>query len=128
MKCNQVFPSRWLKAANLEPDGEIVTIRKVAMQEVGEERELKPIMTFKETDKELVVNVTNWNSIAELTGEEDSDDWPGHVIKLVRCKVQFGAKTVDAIRIETPDEPVRQSLEKTRSVANRQDAEEEIPF
>ena len=81
MKSNQVFPSRWLKAADLEPHGETVTILKVTMEEIGEERERKPIMTFDETDKELVVNVTNWNSIAELTGEEDSDDWPGHVIK-----------------------------------------------
>jgi hypothetical protein len=103
MKSNQVFPSRWFKAADLPPEGEQVTIRGVGMEQVGEERERKPVMTFDETDKELVVNVTNWNSIAELTGKDDSDDWPGRVIKLVRVKAQFGKKTVDAIRIEAAD-------------------------
>ena len=127
MKCNEVFPSRWLRAADLEPDGEKVTIRKVTMEEIGEERERKPIMAFDETDKELVVNVTNWNSIVELTGEEDSDDWLEHVIKLVRVKVQYGAKTVDAIRIEAPDKPVRRNLGKTKRVAKQQNAEEDEP-
>jgi hypothetical protein len=106
MKSNQVFPSRWLKAADLGPDGETVTIRRVTMEEIGEERERKPVMTFDETDQELVVNLTNWNSIAELTEKDDSDDWPGRVIKLVRVKVQYGKKTVDAIRIEAPDEEI----------------------
>jgi len=132
MKCNEVFPSRWLKPADLEPDGETVTIRKVTMEEIGEKRERKPIIAFDETDKELVVNITNWNSIAELSGEEDSDNWPGHVIKLVRSKVQYGAKTVDGIRIEAPDKPVERSLGKTKSVTKQQDAEQngekEIPF
>jgi hypothetical protein len=103
MKSNEVFPSRSLKAADLESDGETVTIQKVTMEQIGEKRERKPVMTFDETDQELVVNVTNWNSIAELTGKDDSDDWPGRVIKLVRGKAQYGKKTVDAIRIEAAD-------------------------
>jgi len=107
MKSNDVFPSRWLKAAEIEGDGEIVTIRKVTMEEIGEERERKPIIAFEETDQELVVNLTNWTTIADLTGLDDSDDWPGHKIKLVRRKVQYGKKTVDAIRIEAADKPVK---------------------
>jgi hypothetical protein len=110
MKSNQVFPSRWFKAADLEPNGEVVTIRKTVMEEIGEERERKPVMTFEETDQALVINITNWNSIAELTGKDDSDDWPGHAIKLVRVKVPFGKKTVDAVRVEAAD--VERSLGK----------------
>ena len=132
MKISQIFPSRWLKAIDLGADGETATIRKVTMEEVGEERERKPVMTFDEIDKELVLNVTNANAIAGVTGKDDSDDWPGQVIKLVRCKVQFGAKTVDAIRIEAPDEPGGRSPGKTKSVPKQQaaevDREVEIPF
>jgi hypothetical protein len=117
MKISQIFPSRWLKAVDLGPDGETVTIRKVTMELVGEERENKPVITFDEIDKELVLNVTNANAIADVTGQDDSDNWPGQVIKLVRVKVQWGAKTVDAIRIEAPDEPVGRSQRKV-----------EIPF
>jgi hypothetical protein len=106
MKSNQVFPSRWLKAAEISPEGEQVTIRAVRLEEVGEKKERKAVMSFDETDQLLVVNLTNWNSIFELTGKDDSDDWPGRKIKLVRVKAQFGKKTVDAIRIEAADEEI----------------------
>ena len=109
MTRNQVYPSRWLKAADLAPEGEQVTISNVTLEKIGEEREEKPVMAFGEIEKELVVNVTNWNSIAELTGEENSDDWPGHVIKLVRVRVPFGGKNVEAIRVEAADAKPRRS-------------------
>jgi hypothetical protein len=109
MKRNQIFPSRWLRATDLAPEGQQVTIRNVTAEKIGEERKEKPIMSFDEIDKELVVNVTNWTSIAELTGEDDSDNWPGHVVKLVRVRVQYGAKTVDAIRVEADDAKPRRS-------------------
>jgi hypothetical protein len=106
MKSTQIFPSRWLKPADLESDSEHFTVKKVVMEEVGEKRESKPVMTFKETDKALILNFTNWNSIAELTGKDDSDDWPGHKIKLVRVKLQIRKEIVDAIRIEAPDDEI----------------------
>ena len=105
MTRNQVYPSRWLKAADLSSDGEQITIREVTVEEIGEEREKKPVMSFDELDKELVVNMTNWTSIEELTGENDSDKWAGHRIKLVRVRVPFGGKNVEAIRVEAADPP-----------------------
>ena len=105
MKRDEVFPSRWLKAIDLDRgdfDGN-VTIKEVSWEEIGEEREEKAVAAFEEVDKELVLNVTNWDRIVELTGQDDSDSWPGYRIKLVRVKVSYGAKKVDAIRIEPPD-------------------------
>jgi hypothetical protein len=87
-----------------------VTIRKVTVEEVGEERERKPVIAFDELQKELVVNVTNWNSIVEITGEEDSDNWSGRKIKLVRLRVPFGNKNVEAIRVEAADAKQRRTL------------------
>jgi hypothetical protein len=110
MTRNEVYPSRWLKAVDLSPDGDQVTIRKVTMEEIGEEREKKPIISFDDLDKELVVNVTNWDSIEGLTGEHDSDKWAGHVIKLVRVRVPFGGKNVEAIRVEPADAKPRRRL------------------
>ena len=123
MTRNQIFPSRWLKAADLPADGEQVTIGKVSVEPVGEEREEKPVMTFDELEKELVVNVTNWNSVAEITGEEDSDQWAGSRIKLIKRKVPFGTKQVDAIRIETIEKPP--SRKPKLVSAKRQNAEED---
>jgi hypothetical protein len=135
MKSNEVFPSRWLKAADLNPDGENVTIRKVTMEEVGEERERKPVMAFNEIDRELVLNITNWTAIADLSGKDESDDWPGCRIKLIKAKVQYGAKTVDAIRVESadpPKKPVKKLTKRTPESApvgrELDDDGEEIPF
>lgn len=110
MKRNQIFPSRWLRATDLAREGQQVTIRNVTVEKIGEEREEKAIMSFDELDKELVVNVTNWTSIEELTGEDDSDNWAGHAIKLVRVRVPFGGKNVEAIRVEAADAKPRRSL------------------
>jgi hypothetical protein len=142
MKISQIFPSRWLKAAELGPDGLELTIRKVTLEEVGEEREQKPVMAFDETDKKLVLNITNSKAIAALTGLDDTDAWPGHKIKLVKVKVKvsYDEKTADAIRVEPPAPAaaklpnklvLRRSLGKTKSVALQQDAEDgegENPF
>jgi hypothetical protein len=103
MTRNEVYPSRWLKASDLSEDGEQVTNSKVSIEPVGEEREEKPVMTFDELEKELVVNVTNWNAVADITGEEDSDHWIGSRIKLIKAKVPFGTKQVEAIRVEAAD-------------------------
>jgi hypothetical protein len=105
MTRDEVYPSRWLKAADISPEGEDVTMRKVTKEEIGEEREKKAIMSFDELDKELVVNKTNWDRIVELTGEHDSVKWAGHRIKLVRVRVPFGGKNVEAIRVEAADPP-----------------------
>lgn len=123
MTRNQVYPSRWLKAADLSPDGEQITIREVTVEEIGEEREKKPVMSFDELDKELVVNMTNWTSIEELTGENDSDKWAGHAIKLVRVRVPFGGKNVEAIRVEPADPKPRRSLPAKAKPAKAKQAE-----
>jgi hypothetical protein len=105
MKRDEVFPSRWLKAADVGRDGfdGNVTIKGVSWEEIGEEREEKAVVAFEKLDKELVLNVTNWDRIVELTGQDDSDNWAGYRIRLIRVKVPYGGKTVDAIRIDPPD-------------------------
>ena len=105
MKREEVFPSRWLKAADLDRDDfdGNVTIKEVSWEEIGEERQEKAVVAFEEIDKELVLNVTNWDRIVELTGHDDSDNWTGYRIKLFRSKVPCKGKTVDAIRIDPPD-------------------------
>jgi hypothetical protein len=100
MTKNDVFPSQWKKAADLDTEGEELTIKEATTEKIGENSETKPVVWFEECNEGLICNVTNWNIIVELTGEEDSDNWPGKRIKLVRARVPFGGKIVDAIRIE----------------------------
>ena len=65
----------------------------------GQKKERKPICYFNGANKGLVLNVTNFNSIAEFSGEEDSDNWAGKRIALVPARTDFQGRQVDCIRI-----------------------------
>jgi hypothetical protein len=100
MKRNDVFPSRHLKNEDLGGFGgqdRTVTIDEVT-KHTFDDGETKPIVHFADCDKSLVCNVTNWNIIEELYGE-DSDDWLGKQITLYVAKVDYGGKRVPGIRV-----------------------------
>jgi hypothetical protein len=115
MTKNDVFPSQWKKATDLNREGEELTIKEVTMEKIGENSETKAAVWFEECNEGLICNVTNWNTIVELTGEEDSDNWPGKRMRLVRARVPFGGKIVDAIRIEAATPKPKPTLKRRRS-------------
>ena len=101
MKLNDAFPSKYLTADDVDPPKDF-TIRVVLVEEVGredEDKEKKPIVYFKETDKGIVLNKTNFAMIEELTGEPDTDFWADKKINLYRAKTMFGGKSVPCIRV-----------------------------
>jgi len=53
------------------------------------------------TDKKLVMNVINGNTIGDLLGFE-TDTWIGKQITLFTTQTEFGGKNVDCIRIRVP--------------------------
>ena len=103
MRISEEFSGAWLKAVDLRGHKVRATIETVKKEEIGqgEDREYKPVVYFKGKDKGLVLNKTNGTTIAETLGD-DTDDWAGREIVLYSTKVQFGAKMVDAIRVEVP--------------------------
>lgn len=98
MKQSDVFPSNYLRAADLNGAEPVVTIRAVQVETFGDES--KPIVFFQGKEKGVVLNKTNWNSLVEITGEDDSDNWTGHRVKLISVKVEYQGKRVPAIRME----------------------------
>ncbi len=96
---NEAFPSRFLKAADVPGDGIELKIAKVEQDKVGPEQELKWIVSFKDEDKQLVLNGTNWDLIAAALREDDSDNWVGKKIELYATQTTFGKKMVDCIRV-----------------------------
>ena len=100
MKGNEIFGGKTLKAADLGNAQPIVTIESVRSHKFDDGT--KAVIKFQGKDKELVCNKTNWNSIVEITGEEDSDNWTGHRIKLTVAKVDYQGQRVPAIRVEDP--------------------------
>lgn len=102
----EAFPSKYLSAADLQGKAVTVTIHHTTREPLkspeGKEVE-KTILHFTGAKKALPLNLTNWDSVAEICGE-DSDGWPGGRITLYPTKVQMGGKMVDAVRIRRPEE------------------------
>jgi hypothetical protein len=101
MKVELLFPSRYLKAADLSGPTPL-TIEAMIVEDVRTKggKEPKPVLYFRErTDKALILNKTNVEVIAALHGGE-TDDWAGKVIVLVKARAPFGNKIVDAIRVQ----------------------------
>ena len=102
MNLDDAFPSKYMKASDLPEDSTVtVTIEKIEMQEIGKEKQRKPVITFEEMDKAFVCNKTNANSIAKITGSRDTDQWIGKQIKLFRTEVEFAGEMVESIRVST---------------------------
>ena len=106
MKKNDIYPSKYLSAADVPEEGAIVTIKDV-VEERMPDGERKPIASFVERGmKDMIVGVTKWNTIAKMYGDE-SDDWIGKRIRIKPGEVKFKGETVACIDVSSrkPDEP-----------------------
>ena len=101
MKVNEAFPSKFLKADDLQDRTVKLTIDRVEMDEVGDGR--KPIAYFKDAKKGLVLNVTNARAIATLAGD-DMDTWTGTQIELFSTPVTFKGQVTEGIRVRPIDQ------------------------
>jgi hypothetical protein len=96
MHIDQLYPSRFLRCADLGGKPMRVTIAGIAREDVGGEQ--KVIMSFTDGAKALIVNKTNAKAIARILGDE-TRAWTGHDIMLVPAVVDFKGDSVDAIRV-----------------------------
>ena len=124
---SEAFPSKYLKAIDLENQEAIATIGKVVTEvlENDGKKEEKAVVYFEGFDKGLVLNKTNGLSIAEIAGSEVFETWPGACICLFTMPVQFGSKLVEAIRVKRPPAPATaQDAPPTVAPATQQAAAE----
>jgi len=99
MNINHAYPSKYLKAYDLQGRAVTVTIESVAVEELGREREQKPVVYFVGKTKGLPLNKTNMRVIAGLAGPE-TDDWPGVAFVLYPTQTEMAGETRDCIRIK----------------------------
>jgi hypothetical protein len=108
MTRDEVFPSPYLKVADLKGKPRIVTIESARYETLkgldGKETP-KIVLYFKNVPKSLPLNVTNFDAVCDATGFLDTEDWPGQQIELYPTKTTMGGKTVDCIRIRPPSAP-----------------------
>ena len=102
MKMNDAFPGNYLAKDDVA-EGVEVCIDRVEVEELNTpdgSSQTKPVLHLHDS-KPLVLNKENWQTIADLYGDE-SDDWAGHWVELyVEANVRFGGKRVGGIRIRS---------------------------
>lgn len=114
--------NRYLTKHDVEPPLQ-VTIDNIADENVGTDgnpADEKLVLYFKELDKGLVLNYTNGERIALISGQEDMDQWSGHSIVLYfDPDVTFSGKVVGGIRVRAVPEQTNLGINKS---------DDEIPF
>jgi hypothetical protein len=112
MKISQLFPSKYVKAADLNGKTVTLTISKLVVEELGHgaEKERKPVLYFQKATKGLVLNRTNAMTIAGLYGDE-SDDWEGKRVSIYPTRIRAFGAMQDTIRVreEIPAQPKPQA-------------------
>ena len=130
MNINDAFPSKYLKASDLQGHNISVTIGNVVTEDIGKGDE-KLIIYFQGHKKGMVLNKTNANNIGILYGPE-TEDWVGQPIIIFEAMVDFQGKTVPALRIRGPqpkDRPQRKVGGVSDMAIDEQMAREsEAPF
>lgn len=102
MHVSELKQSRYLTKEDVG-DGQLVVIDKVTQEDVameGEKPDVKWCLWFKHVEKPMVLNSTNGQLIAKITGSEDSDGWIGKQIELYNDpSIMFAGKVVGGIRV-----------------------------
>jgi hypothetical protein len=123
MKFTQLFPTRYLKAADFDGGPEVMEIAGVG-QDTMSDGEVKPILKFTNS-KSMVLNITNGRMLASLYGH-DCDKWAGKWVQLVSTYTDFGGKQTPCIRLRPP--PAKPSAGKGTPAKATDEADEDVPF
>ena len=119
MKLGDVFPSKYLKAADIPVNTEVaLVIDRVAMEDIGDDA-AKPCLYFKDRQKAMVLNRTNFSAIEMGSGRDDTDDWGGLEVLLYRATVVFNGGVVPCLRLRM--------VPKATTSGGESDAEK-VPF
>src|SRR6187549_594613 len=106
MHVDQLWPSKYVKAQDLDGRTVTVTIREVKIEEMtnNEQKVKKPVLYFNEAEKALILNKTNGRTIAALYGPE-TNNWTGQRITLFTKQIKYFEKMQLCIRVkgELPD-------------------------
>lgn len=109
MNVYDLFPTRFIAAADLNGKSFTLTIRSVTLEDMqshDNKTVTKPVAWFTNATKGLVLNRTNTMIIAALHGPE-TDHWAGKQIVIYATQVRAFGKLEPAIRVreEIPAQP-----------------------
>ncbi len=108
MNVSDAFPSKYLKASDLNGRNVVVTISGARIEGIGQSKDQKLVLSFSGKEKTFVCNKTNASTIAKLYGP-DTDTWIGKPITLTAREVEFQGEMVLSIRVslQAPNQGAR---------------------
>ena len=118
-----MFPSRFLKCADLNGKSrivEIVEVGKEVLKDMQGKSQLKQIVFFKYMKKALPLNKTNFQALVRITGEDDSELWISHKVLMKPSVTEMAGEQRDCIRFEAVPKPKAVKAEEV-SAPNSED-------
>jgi hypothetical protein len=133
---SEVFPTKWLKATDLKGQPVVLEIERAVLEttKFNGKEQTKLVLYFAGTGKGLGVNATIFDQLVEITGESDSDNWPGHVIEAFPTVVEVRGETFDCVRLRAPQQADMLAAAKAPKLppapapVPKGDMDDEIPF
>ena len=103
MNINTYRKSRWLKKEDvlaLSPAERRTIIDRIEEEDVGDEQ--KPVCCFRGIEKGWPINMTALETLEELTGSDDTDDYAGAAVEVyVDPSVKFQGKRCGGIKLRS---------------------------
>jgi hypothetical protein len=101
---HEVFEKKYWSASDLKKPVtvEIETVNVEVLKARDGTTSRKPVVYFRGTRKAFAVNATNFDLICDVTGESNTDNWPGHQIELHASTTPMGGQMVPCVRVRAP--------------------------
>ena len=100
MNINEMYPRRYLSAAQMHGQVRTVTIDRVVQEQAF--GETKVVVFFEEESQGLVLNRTNGNNLAAVFTPE-TDTWGGHQVVLWGTNMEFQGRQIPTIKVTLPE-------------------------
>lgn len=132
MNLGDIKKSSYLKKEDVG-QGQLMTIVSVKQENVakeGADPEYKAVMHFAESEKGLVLNATNAQVVANLTGHAEDIDttWIGYQVVLYNDpNVQYAGKIMGGIRIRAPKQGMKK-LASSEITTMQKPETDDLPF
>ena len=106
MNISELYPSKYIKADDLQGQQAPVTVMSITVEEIAD-KEFKPVMRFMGKEKGMVLNKTNAINCASVWGD-DTIAWQGQHATLLAAPVMFQGKQVMGLQL-LPKPPQQQA-------------------
>ena len=131
MRKNDAYPSKYFKAKDYADDWTLTVEIEMARLEPfdnGKSQSEKLVTYFRRQKSGLVTGPTLFDQIADVTGENDSDNWKGHRVTLFRDTTQFQGKDTPCIRVRAPDTPPKKPAKKSVPKDDKPEFDDSVEF